>query len=83
MDMDKGVCRSYSAIKDDMLWDLTTADVRGVFTLSSTDEDCLVYVVEPYVMKELAASQPEEKTEMRDMLMQLPDDANPLLVVMK
>ncbi len=83
MDMDKGVCRSYSSIKDDMLWDVVTNDVRGVFTLSSADENCLVYVVEPYVMKELVASQPEEKTGMRDMLMQLPDDANPLLVVMK
>ena len=55
----------------------------GVFILSSRDEDCLVFVVEPYVMKELVVYQLEEKTGMWDMLMQLPDDANPLLVVMK
>lgn len=67
-----------------MLWNVTTADVwGGVFILSSRDEDCLVFVVEPYVMKELVVYQLEEKTGMWDMLMQLPDDANPLLVVMK
>lgn len=83
IDLDKGSSASYSCIKDDLIWNIATYDVRGVFMLAGAGTDWLAYVVEPFVMKEIASSSEYADPESYSLLASLPDDANPLILLVK
>lgn len=83
IDLDKESSSSYSCIKDDMIWNVITDDVRGVFMPAGAGQDWFAYVVEPFVMKELVSSSDSVDSESYSLLTSLPDDANPLIIIVK
>lgn len=80
--------KSYSVINDNLVWGLSTDDTRGCYYLIGTDRDYMMFAVEPFVIKELIAQQGGEVLDNgivknRSWVMELPDDANPVILLMK
>ena len=87
MELDKGTSRSYPVIYDDMVWGTVTDDVRSTWTLIDTEGPWVVYVMEPIVLKGLLDGQTDVPDASimgrRAQIAALPDDANPIIVMMK
>ncbi len=92
INLKNGKSKSYDMIEDDMVWGFSTGDFRSVLSLVSTDERYAVYSAEPFAIKDIiagsdasssAVGNPEKAcSENRDLLQRLPDDANPVLLLM-
>lgn len=87
MDIESGKCKSYPVLYDDMVWGTVTDDVRGSWTLIKTEGQWAVYVMEPFVLKGLLEERPAVPDPAimarRALVESLPDDANPIIVMMK
>ena len=87
MDFESGTSRSYSVLYDDIVWGAVTDDVRGSWTLIKTYGQWAVYVMEPFVLKDMLNGQTEVSDsaimDRRAWAKDLPDDANPVIVMMK
>ena len=87
MDLGTGKSRSYPVLYDDIVWGTVTDDVRGTWTLIKTEGQRAIYVMEPFVLKGMLdgrTSVPDPAImDRRAQAEALPDDANPIIVIMK
>ena len=87
MDLRTGKSRSYPVLYDDIVWGTVTDDVRGTWTLIKTEGQRAIYVMEPFVLKGMfdgRTSVPDPAImDRRAQAEALPDDANPIIVIMK
>lgn len=87
MDIAGGASHSYRSISDDMVWGVETDDLRSVYSLTATDSEYVVYVVEPFLLNELIDGQmcsgPDDMLQNRKIISGLADDANPVILLMR
>lgn len=86
--VEDGSSHSYKFLEDDMVWGIRTEDLRSMYNLTGTDSRYVVYIVEPFTLKEEMNRQPYSGTDAdiianRNVLNALPDDANPIILLME
>lgn len=88
MNLETDSSDSYTELRDDLIWDIKTSQLRSVFYLVSTTDSNAIYTVEPLQLKELIEQQAytgEDKSikTNREKVLALPDDANPIILLLK
>lgn len=88
MNLETDSSDSYTELRDDLIWDIKTSQLRSIFYLVSTTDSNAIYTVEPLQLKELIEQQAhtgEDKAikTNREKVLALPDDANPIILLLK
>ena len=88
MNLETDSSDSYTELRDDLIWDIKTSQLRSVFYLVSTTDNNAIYTIEPLKLKELIEQQAytgEDKAikANREKVLALPDDANPIILLLK
>ena len=88
MNLETDSSDSYTELRDDLIWDIKTSQLRSIFYLVSTTDSNAIYTVEPLQLKELIEQQAytgEDKSikTNREKVLALPDDANPIILLLK
>lgn len=88
MNLETDSSDSYTELRDDLIWDIKTSQLRSVFYLVSTTDNNAIYTIEPLQLKELIEQQAytgEDKAikANREKVLALPDDANPIILLLK
>jgi hypothetical protein len=75
-------CKSYKYLSDDMIFNITVDNNVSDYDLIKTINDRAIYVIEPSVMKERLDGSIKINNNCKYIL-DLPDDSNPLLLIVK